>query len=69
MSEADDSLLAAIQQDNLLQVATLLEHSKLLPDDFVQAVKQKSYGILELFLQHGYNINQPLGNDRPPALA
>lgn len=69
MAEADDPLLSCIEQNDHVRVAALLEQDcRLLPDDFVQAVRQKSYSILELFLQHGYNINEPLGRDRPSAL-
>ncbi|KIW22029.1 uncharacterized protein PV07_12569 [Cladophialophora immunda] len=60
----------AVQTDQLLDVVDLLrEGAKPTMTDFVQAIKNKSFPILELFLNDGFDINQQIKDDYPPPLS
>jgi hypothetical protein len=60
----------AIEQEDLFTVAGLLDGGyNPTPYDFEEAVQQKSFAILEMFLNAGYDINTCARSDRPPALA
>lgn len=37
--------------------------------DFIEAVKQHSYALLDCFLNSGFDINQIVQEDRPPPLS
>lgn len=70
MGIPSNPLSAAVEHDDLMQVAVLLRQGhRPSPQDFCLAIELKSYSILELCLQAGYDINEAVGPDRPPALA
>lgn len=60
----------AVQTDRLLEVVDLLkEGAEPTMTDFVQAIRNKSFSILELFLNDGFDINQQIRDDYPPPLS
>lgn len=60
----------AVQTDRLLEVVDLLkEGAEPTMTDFVQAIRNKSFPILELFLNDGFDINQQIRDDYPPPLS
>lgn len=62
-------LYAAIENEHISIVSYLLSQDvKIMDMDFETATKIKSYPILQLLLDHGWDINQPMGWDEPPAL-
>jgi hypothetical protein len=65
-----DAMRAAVGKDYLLIVDLFLA-SGIRPTgwDFITAVKQRSYPILELLLLNGYDINEAVRDDWPPPLA
>lgn len=63
------SLSQAIQQDNIQMVKFLLAENVAngnLPVEV--AVRSRAFGVLELFLRYGLDINQPLRRNEPPVL-
>jgi len=69
--EQDDqtALRIAVESENLLSVSDLLEKGiKPSIEDFVCAIRQRSYPMLQLLLLNGYQINQQLRDDYPPPL-
>lgn len=63
------SLEIAIQHENLEIVQFLLNEDVAQGDLPIEsAVRQQAKGVLELFLQHGWDINQPMRRNEPPAL-
>jgi len=67
---SENAMEIAVKNEDLLEVADLLSRNvKPTRDDFIYAVQEKSYAILELFLKDGYNINEPFRTDYPPPLA
>jgi len=66
----ENAMEIAVKNEDLLEVAALLSRNvKPTRDDFIYAIKEKSFSILELFLKDGYNINEPFRPDYPPPLA
>ena len=64
-----DGLSAAIENNHLPVVSYLLSQGVDLMDlDFAQATKKKSYPMLQLLLDRGWDINAPMGRIEPPAL-
>jgi len=64
-----DSLDVAIQHENLEIVQILLNEDVARGDLPIEsAVRQRAKGVLELFLQYGWDINKPLRRNEPPAL-
>jgi len=64
-----DSLLKAIQQDDVKIVQFLLDKDVTGGRFPVEpAVRARAFKVLELFLQNGLDINQPLGHNEPPVL-
>ena len=60
----------AVKEENIHTIVDLLNKNvKPTKYEFEQAVEQKSYAILELFLDDGYDVNEPLGIGYPPPLA
>ncbi|KAJ9638605.1 hypothetical protein H2204_004081 [Knufia peltigerae] len=60
----------AVKNEDLFAIIDLLNQGiKPTKHEFVNAVEQKSYSILELFLDDGYELNEPLRDDYPPPLA
>jgi hypothetical protein len=68
--ENHEKMKVAVKEDDFLIVSDLLS-AGLKPTlfDLIQAVENKSFPILELFLQHGYDINKPLRTDYPSLLS
>lgn len=63
------SLDIAVQHENLEIVHFLLSMDVARGDLPVEsAVRQRAKGVLELFLHYGWDINQPLRRNEPPAL-
>jgi hypothetical protein len=63
------SLAVAITNRNVELVRYLLDEDVAngnLP--FESAVRAQAFEVLELFLQYGWDINQPLARNEPPAL-
>jgi hypothetical protein len=63
------SLSEAIQQDNIEMVQFLLDENVAngdLPAEV--AVRSRAFEVLELFLRLGWDINQPMGRNRPSVL-
>lgn len=64
-----DGLIAAIENQNVHIASYLLSRGVEIIDlDFANATKMKSYAMLQLLLDHGWDINLPMGWDEPPAL-
>jgi len=64
-----DSLLEAIQGDNVEMVQFLLDEN--VADGNLQvepAVRARAFKVLEQFLRNGLDINQPIGPNEPPVL-
>jgi hypothetical protein len=64
-----DSLLVAVQQNNVEMVQFLLDEKVTegrLPVE--PAVRARAFEVLELFLRNGLDINQPLSPNEPPVL-
>lgn len=60
----------AVKREDVWTIIDLLNQTvKPTTHDFVYALEQKSYTILVLFLDDGYDINEPLGTNYPPPLA
>ncbi|OAG44162.1 hypothetical protein AYO21_01619 [Fonsecaea monophora] len=60
----------AVQNDELMEVLDLLnEGAKPTMTDFVQAIQNKSFPILELFLNDGFDIKKQARDDYPPPLS
>ena len=65
-----DALRIAVENNDSAMVQCLLAAGiQPTPFDFINAVEQTSYPILELMLQHGYDVNQAWRDDYPPPLA
>ncbi|KAL9101390.1 MAG: hypothetical protein Q9163_003348 [Psora crenata] len=63
-------LCEAIKFDNAIIGSYLLSHLISMEEGhFAMATKYRSYSILQLYLDRGWNINTPLGQDTPPALS
>ena len=63
-------LFTALEHDRPVVVSHLLGLGLRLTYSYVdRAIKTKSTAIFDVFLQHGWNINEPLTRMRPPALA
>lgn len=63
------SLAEAIQQQNIEMVQFLLDENVANGDLPVEvAVRSRAFKILELFLQRGWDINQPMGRNEPSVL-
>lgn len=63
------SLCEAIQQDNIEMVQFLLDENVASGDLPVEvAVRSQAFKVLELFLQRGWHINQPMGRNQPSVL-
>lgn len=61
---------SAVQDDLFLDVVDLLkEGARPTMTDFVTAIQNKSFPILELFLQYGFMINKQVRDDYPPPLS
>ncbi|KIW85352.1 hypothetical protein Z517_00742 [Fonsecaea pedrosoi CBS 271.37] len=60
----------AVRNDEFMEVLDLLnEGAKPTMTDFVQAIQNKSFPILELFLNDGFDINKQVRGDYPPPLS
>lgn len=65
-----DALRIAVENNDTSMVQSLLAAGgQPRPFEFLNAVEQASYPILELMLQHGYDPNQAWRCDYPPPLA
>jgi hypothetical protein len=64
------ALWAAIQKNHVSVVSCLLDQGVGIMDlDFAEATKKKSYPMLQLLLDRGWNINTHMGGwSEPPAL-
>jgi hypothetical protein len=63
------ALVAAVNNGQAPAVAFLLDRGAGLKQGvFLRAAESKSYRILELFLEHGFDINTPMGFFQPPPL-
>lgn len=63
------SLAEAIRQQNIEMVQFLLDENVANGDLPVEAaVRSRAFKVLELFLQRGWNINQPMGRNEPSVL-
>ncbi|KAF7131024.1 hypothetical protein CNMCM5793_003959 [Aspergillus hiratsukae] len=73
-------LKVASEQGNLEQVRNIFESNQLSKDTFIyslaraqqnshiSAVEKRQYDFLDLFLEHGYNINEPINWTTPSVL-
>lgn len=64
-----ESLSEAIRQNNIQMVQFLLDENVaggVLPVE--EAVRRRAFGVLELFLRSGCDVNQPRGRNEPPVL-
>lgn len=62
-------LSAAIENKYVPVVSYLLSQGVDIMDlDFAAATKTKSYPLLQILLDHGWDINKPMGWDEPPTL-
>ena len=64
------SLAEAIRQQNIEMVQFLLDENVANNGDLPVevAVRSRAFKVLELFLQRGWDINQPMSRDEPPVL-
>ena len=70
LDDGVDAMRIAVEEDDLMIVDLFLANGmKPTGSDFVNAVKQRSYSILQLLLLDGYDINAWFRDDRPPPLA
>jgi hypothetical protein len=65
-----ESLLIAIGKQNVEIVQFLLDEKvvETLKYPFESAVRARAFGVLELFLSLGWDINSPMGRDEPSTL-
>lgn len=65
-----EAMRTAVKKNDLMIVIRFLDHGmKPTGWDFINAVKNRSYPIIELFLRDGYDINRYVREDWPPPLA
>lgn len=63
-SDKYKALQSAIEADDLMAISDLLAQGvKPSPHDFVQALRQRSTAVLQLFLMNGHNINERVRDD------
>ena len=68
--EDEDGMKSAIQINDLATIRDLKTHGiPITIDDFLSALKIKSYPILKFFLESDFNINAPYRSDYLPPLA
>lgn len=64
------ALCTAVESDQVAVVAYLLGRGAVVTEGLVLlATESRSRGILQLFFEHGWDINKPIDFFRPPALA
>ena len=64
------ALHAAIENNQPRAVSFLLDHyHPIRRPDVEKAIKVQSEEIFQVFLDHGWDINEPLGGNEPPALS
>lgn len=64
------AMSTAVRGNQLLLVDLFLAYGiKPTGWDFIEAVKQRSYALLDCFLHSGFDINQIVQEDRPPPLS
>lgn len=64
------ALSAAVTNNQVATVAYLLDQGVPMNQElFLYATESKSYQILQVFLEHRWDINTPVDSLRPPALA
>ena len=69
-SRLQPALLAAIENDQPSTVSYLLDEGFILDIEAVEAaLKIRSFAILQVFLDHGWKIDQKLGATMAPALS
>lgn len=63
------ALFVAIQNNHVPVVSYLLDQDiDIRYSDFAEATKKKLYPMLQLLLDHGWDINRPMASNNPPAL-
>lgn len=65
------SITTAIERHDLNMVQFLLDENVVTRDTllpFEDAVRNRAFGVLELFIQRGWDINKPLHRNEPPVL-
>lgn len=64
------ALSAAVRNNQVATVTYLLDQGVPVNQElFLYATESKLYQVLDIFLQHGWDINTPVDFIRPPALA
>ncbi|KAG2414805.1 hypothetical protein HFD88_005993 [Aspergillus terreus] len=62
-------MIQAVRRDRTNVVAELLHQELSISQDYaLEAIRHRSKGVLNILLQHGWDINQPISELRPPAL-
>lgn len=69
IEELGEVMMEAIKQDNAGFVSTLLSHGfPIQPCYTLEATLHKAKGALACYIKEGWNINEPVGEIRPPVL-
>ncbi|KNG89130.1 Ankyrin repeat protein [Aspergillus nomiae NRRL 13137] len=67
--DLDSVMMQAVRQDQMDVVVELLHKGLSISQYYaLEAIKHRSKKVLNILLQHGWNINQPTSELRPPAL-
>ncbi|GES59634.1 ankyrin repeat protein [Aspergillus terreus] len=62
-------MIQAVRRDQTDVVAELLHQGLSISQDYaLESIRHRSKGVLNILLQHGWDINQPTSELRPPAL-
>lgn len=69
IEELGEVMMEAIKQDNAGFVSTLLSHGfPIQPCYTLEATLHKAKGALACYIEEGWDINEPVGQIRPPVL-
>lgn len=67
--DLDSVMIQAVRRDQKNIVAEFLQQGLPVSQDYaLEAIRHRSKEVLNILLQHGWNINQPTSELRPPAL-
>lgn len=67
--DLDSVMLEALQLDHPEFVSELLRLGHPMHKDYaLEAIKHKSRDILNIFLENGWNVNEPMSELKPPVL-
>ncbi|KAL2869729.1 ankyrin repeat domain-containing protein [Aspergillus lucknowensis] len=68
--ELSNIMMQAVQDNFPEIISTLLSHGQPIYNSYaIQAVRSKATGVLNTFMEHGWDVNQPMGELSPTVLA